>query len=228
MNEQFNENKHDVNLLKTVVNLYMTLRPETKQSDIAKRLGVNQVMVSRVLSQDEYEVKPEWVPVINELLSEIDVDSYIEKINNLSALRKQYIEGKRIAKIASVITKYLEILMDEEFQYTESISAIRMNRIRIQSALGTEKWEFYDIDTFRKNNETSLDWLSLFGSIIPDVAGNCIVFTEDEDLFFDIVDYYRGIQGLRVNKQNTILRIPDAAMLINAEMECVSCYIHIK
>lgn len=92
---------------RTLVFVYLAQNPGSTQAELAQKLGVTPVILSRALNNPNAKIRPEWMPVIEQMINDIDAKSYGIKWDRIVLAQKELQKQNRQRTVIPVLQKYI-------------------------------------------------------------------------------------------------------------------------
>ena len=97
---------HKINF-RLLVMLYLIQHSDDSQASIAKRLNTTPLILSRTLNSPHCTIRDEWVPEVNRMIMELDLDSTRIDLHLLSNAQKQLSLLDRQRKFTPILEEYI-------------------------------------------------------------------------------------------------------------------------
>lgn len=212
LNQRFSDAEWGDMNLKTFFSILLLQRPEVKQSDIAKDLGITPATLSRIINgtYGDKKVRPDWIPKLTPYLLSIDVQRFREEWGVIEKLHDFYTSINRHEVVRKILMQRSVV---SEWFYNDNW--IRQNSIRYLNGK-SGLWMFYDI---LPNAEIQKEMDEIIrrnrGFESPDIDPNRLTF-----LFYDQVSFETGVDYLEANYYDLLhSQIVFSAFWIDLERE---------
>lgn len=202
--EQDIAEKIDFRLL---VYLYMYQHPEATKVDIAKRLGITPITMSRAVAAGKKGIDKELVPKVLELIRELDYNSFSMDMYYIKDFKNKQSKLERADKLRKILCGTLNCNMDN----WQDTSALPLSADYVLN-LDNEKKRYFFERTNRHNSTSFYKTINL----ISRIPGN-------EDVTF--ICYTHGILKMLMGKRTLDImsgykiKHPVTVMLMDLENE---------
>lgn len=177
----------DINL-QSLIGTYMAVHPYTSQLAIAKRFGVGQMTISRILSNG-HKVKEEWIPVIIEMLHELNdanVSAYAQRVSEVADVCDRLF-GLDRSQIACQIV-FDEILSNEQNKY--EVETIAPRAFQLADHEAKTRWYFHDVFWITQDNPEPYKPSDMMLRVFPTQADRVTLYATNETEFQRAKQWY--------------------------------------
>lgn len=128
------------------LSVYLMLHPDMSQQSLAKKFGIGQVTISRIMRGTSSGNALIENPVFHEMLMSTDCDALMDDIRKISAYKKSVISTERKAALERVLRQYVERKTGEESHFV-AITTNDKHCFTVITPNGS-RWLFQEIQDF--------------------------------------------------------------------------------